>query len=72
MKKILFLTSILLITNCSLNKNSEFWSTKNTKKAIIEKNYSKNNVYNSSMTFEEFEIFIKEYSKTSNLPDISK
>ena len=75
MSRLLFLISFLFLTNCSLNKNSEFWNEDPTKKKEDEQKISKileksNDI--TSMTMEEYELYIEEYTKNSKYPDISK
>ena len=75
MSRLLFLISFLFLTNCSLNKNSEFWNEDPIKKKEEEQKISKileksNDII--SMTMEEYELYIEEYTKNSKYPDISK
>ena len=75
MSRLLFLISFLFLTNCSLNKNSEFWNEDPIKKKEDEQKISKileksNNI--TSMTMEEYELYLEEYTKNSKYPDISK
>ncbi|MDC1155030.1 hypothetical protein OAT07_02260 [Candidatus Pelagibacter sp.] len=65
----------LILTNCSLNKNSKFWTEDNIKKISFQKEMNKilkktNNPL--LMTFNEYEIFLNEYVKDNNYPDINK
>ena len=75
MSRLLFLISFLFLTNCSLNKNSEFW---NEDMIIKKENEQKiSNILEksadiTSMTVEEYELYIEEYTKKSKYPDISK
>lgn len=75
MSRLLFLISFLFLTNCSLNKNSEFW---NEDMIIKKENEQKiSNILEksadiTSMTVEEYELYIEEYTKNSKYPDISK
>ena len=75
MKLIFFLFLLLFITNCSLNKDSQYWTEDTIKKKVEQKkllkilNKSKNI---TSMTLEEYKIYIEDYTKKSNYPDISK
>tara|TARA_B100000886_G_scaffold304039_1_gene235018 strand:+ start:133 stop:357 length:225 start_codon:yes stop_codon:yes gene_type:complete len=72
--KILLFIVIILTNACSLNKNSKYWSEDNIKrlnneielKKIIEKS---NDII--SLTFNEYEIFIDNYTKKSNYPGVS-
>ena len=75
MSRLLFLISFLFLTNCSLNKNSEFW---NEDMIIKKENEQKiSNILEksadiTSMTMEEYELYIEEYTKKNKYPDISK
>ena len=73
--KYLFLPLILLLTSCSLNKDSTFWNEDTKKKFIKDKKLSnifkKTNDY-TSMTFDEFNLYLKDYSKNAEYPDINK
>tara|TARA_B100001093_G_scaffold247733_1_gene237156 strand:- start:120 stop:347 length:228 start_codon:yes stop_codon:yes gene_type:complete len=73
--KVFIFTSLILITNaCSLNSDSKYWSEDNVNrinseielKKIINKS---NDIY--SMTFNEYEIFIKDYTKKSKYPKVN-
>ena len=66
---------LLMLTNCSLNKDSQYW----TENSIESKSNQKklNQILKkpddiTSMTLEEYEIYIDEYTKKSKYPDISK
>ncbi len=66
MSRLLFLISFLFLTNCSLDKNSEFW---NEDMIIKKENEQKiSNILEksadiTSMTVEEYELYIEEYTK---------
>tara|TARA_B100001175_G_C19477592_1_gene625223 strand:+ start:935 stop:1162 length:228 start_codon:yes stop_codon:yes gene_type:complete len=73
--KIFYLISIIFLLNaCSLNSNSKYWSEDNIErvnneielKKIIKKS---NDIF--SMTFNEYKIFINDYTKKSKYPDVS-
>ena len=73
--KVFYLTSfILLINACSLNSNSKYWSEDNIKRVnnelALEKIINKSNDI-FSMTFDEYEIFINDYTKKSKYPKMS-
>ena len=75
MKFLLFILIILVLNNCSLNKNSKFWTEDNINKLTFENNLKKildksNNIM--KMSFNEYKIYIDDYNKKSNYPDISK
>jgi len=75
MSQLTLIIIFLFITNCSLNKNSEFLNEDPIKKKENEQKISKileksNDI--TSMTMEEYELYIEEYTKKSKYPDISK
>ena len=75
MSRLILIIIFLFITNCSLDKNSEFWNEDPVKKKENEQKISKileksNDI--TSMTIEEYELYIEEYTKKSKYPDISK
>jgi len=60
--KYLFLSLVLFLTSCSLSKDSLYWNEDSLKNAVDYK----------SMTFDEFNLFLKDYSNNSEYPDINK
>ena len=75
MRLIFCLFSLLFISNCSFNKDSQYWTEDTIKKKDEKKNLSKilkksKNI--TSMTLEEYKIYIEDYTKKSKYPDISK
>ena len=72
--KYLFLSLILFLTSCSLNKDSAYWNDDPIKKPADDKKLSKilktTDDY-KSMTFDEFNLFLKDYSNNSEYPDIN-
>ena len=71
--KYFILPIILILTSCSLNKNSSFWNEDTSIKSFKEKKKTElisktKNIKN--MTFEEFDIFLKEYSNNAKYPDV--
>ena len=75
MKKICLFLIIIFLTNCSLNKDSKFWTKDPVKKKVFEQEVQK--IMNKSdnimsMTYDEYKIFIVEYNKRSKYPDITK
>ena len=73
--KYLFLPLLLFLTSCSLNKDSAYWNEDPIKKSADDKKLSKilekTGDY-KSMTFDEFDIFLKEYSNNAEYPDINQ
>ena len=73
--KYLFLSLILFLTSCSSSKDSAYWNEDPIKKSTKDKKLSKileKNADYKSMTFDEFNLFLKEYSKNTEYPDIKK
>ena len=73
--KYLFLSLVLFLTSCSLNKDSAYWNEDPLKKSVENKKLSKilkKNVDYKSMTFDEFNLFLKDYSINAEYPDINK
>ena len=73
--KYLFLSLILFLTSCSLNKDSAYWKEDPIKKSAEDKKLSKllkkTGDY-KSMTFDEFNFFLKDYSNNAEYPDINQ
>jgi len=66
MSRLLFLISFLFLSNCSLDKNSEFWNEDLIKKKENQQKISKileKSADITSMTMEEYELYIEEYTK---------
>ena len=75
MSRLLFVIFFLFLSNCSLDKNSEFWNEDPIKKKENQQKISKileKSADITSMTMEEYELYIEEYTKKSKYPDISK
>ena len=73
--KYFFLSLILLLTSCSLSKDSAYWNEDPIKKSAEDKKLSKllkkTGDY-KSMTFDEFNLFLKDYSNNAEYPDINQ
>ena len=73
--KYLFLSLILFLTSCSLSKDSTYSNKNPLKKSVKDKKLSnilkKSGDY-KSMTFDEFKLFLKDYSKNTEYPDINQ
>ena len=73
MKILLFVTIIIITSACSLNKDSKYWLEDNIKRVnneiklekIIEKSKDI-----TSMTFNEYKMFIEDYTKKSKYPEV--
>ena len=75
MKIILILSIILLLNNCSLNTDSKYWTEDGVKKIEDQKKLSrvlKKSADITTMTYEEYKIYIDDFTKTSKYPDISQ
>ena len=75
MRLILSLFLLLFFNNCSLSKDSQYWTEDTIKKKDNQKKLSKilkKSKDITTMTLEEYKIYIEDYTKKSNYPDISK
>ena len=75
MKLIFILSLFLLLNNCSLNQDSKYWTEDVEKRKETKKKLSKilkktDDI--TTMTLEEYEIYIDDYTKKSKYPDISQ
>ena len=74
-KNYLFIILFILLANCSLNSDSKYWTENSVEvtrnKEIIEKIKLKANDI-TSMTMEEYEIYLEEYTKNSDYPNINR
>ena len=75
MRLILSLFLLIFLNNCSLNKDSQYWTEDTIKKKNEQKNLSKilkKSKDITTMSLEEYKIYIEDYTKKSKYPDISK
>ena len=75
MRNFLIIFFLLILANCSLNKDSEYWTensieSKNNQKELNEILKKADDI--TSMSVEEYENYIDDYTKKSKYPDISK
>ena len=75
MKLIFIIASLLLLNNCSLNQDSKYWTEDVEKRKETKKKLSKilkktDDI--TTMTLEEYEIYIDDYTKKSKYPDINQ
>ena len=75
MKYLLSILIILILSNCSWNKDSQYWTENSVESKSNQKTLNK--ILNkaddiTTMTLEEYEIYIDDYTKKSQYPDISK
>ena len=74
MKFVFIFLIILLLNNCSLNKDSKYWTEDVDKISEDQKKLPeviKKSEDITSMTFEEYEIYIDDYTKKSKYPNIN-
>jgi len=72
--KYFLLPLILILTSCSLDKNSSYWNEDLIKKTVENKKLSKilkKTADFQTMTFDEFSLFLKDYSDKADYPDIN-
>ena len=72
--KFFILLLILILTSCSFDKNSAYWNNEPIKKSIENKKLPlklQKTIDFKTMTFEEFNIFLKDYSDNADYPDIN-
>ncbi|MDC1044985.1 hypothetical protein OAQ59_00120 [Candidatus Pelagibacter sp.] len=75
MKFVFIFFIILLLNNCSLNKDSKYWTEDIVKISEDQKELTevlKTSEDITNMSFEEYEIYIDDYTKKSKYPDISQ
>ena len=75
MRNFLIIFFSFILANCSLNKDSHYWTensieSKTNQKKLNEMLKKSDDI--TSMTLEEYEIYIDDYTKKSKYPDISK
>ena len=74
MKILIFFLFYLIISNCSLNKDSEYWTEDSIKKKDNSKKLIK--IIKKSndirlMTVDEYKIYMDDYIKKSKYPDLN-
>ena len=74
MKILIFFLFYLMITNCSLNKDSQYWTEDSIKKKDNGKKLIK--IIKKSndirlMTVDEYKIYMDDYIKKSKYPDLN-
>ena len=73
--KLIFILTLLLLNNCSLNQDSKYWTEDVEKRTEIKNKLSKilkNTDDITAMTLEEYEIYIDDHTKKSKYPDINQ
>jgi hypothetical protein len=75
MKLVFIFFITLFLTNCSLNKDSKYWTEDVVKKREDQKKLSellKKSEVITNMTYDEYKIYIDDYTKKSKYPDINQ
>jgi hypothetical protein len=75
MKHILIFFILIFLNNCSLNKDSKYWTEDVINKKSDEKKLSailEKSVDITNMTIKEYEIYLDNYTKKGEYPDIGK
>jgi hypothetical protein len=75
MRKFIIIFFSLILASCSLNKDSQYWTENSIESKTNPKKKSgifKKSDDITSMTLEEYKIYIDDYTKKSKYPDISK
>jgi hypothetical protein len=65
---------LLILSSCSFDKNSAYWNEDNKKKSVDSKEIIKileKKTDFKTMTFDEFNLFLKDYSDKADFPDIN-
>ena len=75
MKFALILSLLFILNNCSLNKDSKYWTEDVEKREETQKKLSKilkktDDI--TTMTLEEYKIYIDDHTKKSKYPDINQ
>ena len=75
MRKFIIIFFLLILSNCSLNKDSQYWTENSIKSKTNQKQLNKilkkaDDI--TSITLKEYKIYIDDYTKKSKYPDISK
>ena len=73
MRILIFFLSYLMISNCSLDKDSKYWTEnnlkKNNSKKLIKIIKKSNDI--RLMTVDEYKIYIDDYIKKSKYPELN-
>ena len=70
-----YLGLTLIMSNCSLNQDSKYWTKDNIKKKIDEQkliNIIKKSNDITLMSVDEYKIYVDDYIKKSKFPDINQ
>ena len=75
MKKINLILMLLIFQSCSLNNDSVYWNENNKKRINEKKNMAKiikKSKDITSMSLNDYKIYIDDYIKKSKYPDITR
>ena len=75
MRNFLIIFFSLILANCSFNKDSKYWTENSIESKTNQEELNKilKKAHDiTSMTVEEYENYIDDYTKKSKYPDISK
>ena len=75
MKLIFIFFIFFILNNCSLNKDSKYWTEDVVKMSEDQKKISevlKKSKDITNMTYEEYKIYIDDHTKKSKYPDINQ
>jgi hypothetical protein len=75
MKLVFIFLIFFILNNCSLNKDSKYWTEDVVKKSEGQKKLSevlKKSEDITNMTYDEYKIYIDDYTKKSKYPDINQ
>ena len=75
MKLVFFFFIFFILNNCSLNKISKYWTEDVIKKIEDQKKISKalkKSEDITNMSYDEYKIYIDDYTKKSKYPDINQ
>ena len=75
MKFVFIIFTMFLLNNCSLNKDSKYWTEE-----VVKKNEDQKKLFEvlkksediTNMSYDEYKIYIDEYTKKSKYPDINQ
>ena len=75
MKLVFIFFIFFILNNCSLNKDSKYWTEDVVKKSEDQKKISevlKKSEDITNMSYDEYKIYIDDYTKKSKYPDINQ
>jgi hypothetical protein len=75
MKFVFIFFIFFILNNCSLNKDSKYWTEGVVKKSVDQKKLSKvlkKSEEITNMSYDEYKIYIDDYTKKSKYPDINQ